>query len=64
MKLIWRYRPIYPDLYDKPPYSGILSDIFEMSTNKNLRCCHGNKNYDGDKKVIIWVSKNIWKMFH
>ena len=55
---------MYIQLDDYPPYSDTLSDIFETNINKKLICCHGYKNYTGNKRLITWVLKNYWENFH
>ena len=54
------YGPMYLQLYDYPPYSDKISEIFETHINSILRCIHGYTNCSRHTNSITWVSNSSW----
>ena len=43
-----------------PPYSGRISESFEINVNENIQCVHGYAYSSGKQKMCTWVNEESW----
>ena len=53
---------MYIDFDEYPPYSGIISEIFEARVNAYIQYDHGYAYSSIKQKVCTWVNEKSWEM--
>ena len=48
---------MYIDFYEHPPYSGAISEIFEISINANMQCDNGYPYSTIEGNMLTWINK-------
>ena len=60
--LIKHSGPICIDFDEYPPYSGRISEFFEIYINENIKCVHGYEYSSGRQKICTFTNEECWRI--